>query len=101
MNGSVVRVCCGSAYVKGAARQYRYVVAKLFVPAPRKRDGVLTYRSTGIVTGPFRSEKKACAAARELAQQHNAVVLDGYGTLHNQRVPADLAAPLSKTEVMV
>ncbi len=80
----VVRVHCGSAYVAGKARRYRYVIAQLFVPQARQ-DGVVTYRSTGIVAGPYRSDAKAEQAARELAVSHGAEYMPGYGSFHGRR----------------
>jgi len=89
----VVKVHCGSAYVKGAARKYRYLIAQVFEPKKRKRDGIVTYRATGIIVGPFRSEAKAIREGKVLATVNQAVFVYGYGSLHGkptQQSPWDL-----------
>ena len=90
-----VRIHCGSAYVKGAARNYRYVIGQLFV-AKRRADGVLTLRATGQIVGPFRGWDKTEAAARELAAQHGAEFVPGYGSLHNTVLGEDCKPERSK-----
>ena len=83
-----VKIHCGSAYVKGRARTYRYVIAQLFIASPRQRDGIYTYRSTGVVAGPFRGWNKAQRAAKELAERHGAEFIEGYGSLHGKEASA-------------
>ncbi len=80
-----VRVHCGSAYVRGKARKYAYYIAQVFRPTQRK-DGIITLRSTGIVVGPYRSFQKATREGRELAREHQAIFVDGYGSLHGKAV---------------
>ena len=88
-----VRIHCGSAYVRGNARNYRYVIAQLFMPRQRA-DGVWTYRSTGIIAGPFRGEKKCLTAALKLAAEHDADFIKGYGSYHGKPVPVREELPL-------
>jgi len=51
-----------------------------------RKDGIETYRATGIVVGPFRSYHKAQREGRQLAAEHCAIFIDGYGSLHGTPV---------------
>jgi len=82
----VVRIHCGSAHVKGRARQWRYLVASLFVARPRARDGVLIWFNSGFSTAAYRGEGIANRAAAALAARHGATLLPGYGSLHHTPV---------------
>ena len=86
-NMKAVKIHCGSAHVKGSARNYRYVVASLFEVAERKSGGHY-WKNTGISTTPRRSDKLAQQDALELAAKHGADFIDGYGSLHGQ--PAEV-----------
>ena len=78
----MVRVHCGSQFVQGKARGYRYYVASLFV-AYKAKNGRLLWRNSGIHTHPRRSRRLAANDGQELAQQHGVSFLPGYGSLHN------------------
>ena len=90
---NAVKVCCGSAHVKGTARKYPYYIAQVFEPQPRK-DGIVTFRSTGRVVGPFRSQEKAEREGRALAEREHAEFVPGYGSLHGKPVPGKYLAPV-------
>ena len=81
----VVRVQCGSAHVRGKARNYRYVMASLFVTR-RTKSGHVVWHNTGISGPPRRSFDAATRDALALAAEHGASVREGYGSLHNRRV---------------
>jgi hypothetical protein len=89
-----VRVASGSAFVKGKARRYPYVIARLYRPAARKKDGKITYRASDVMAGPFRSRAKADRAAVTLASEHRARLIPGYGSLHGAAYREDLATAL-------
>ncbi len=80
----LVRVHCGAAHVSGRARRYKYVVASLFVPKKRKADGHWVYVNSGVSTQPRRSRVACDRDAQQLADDHDAVLMGGYGSLHNQ-----------------
>ncbi len=80
---SVVRIHCGSAHVAGS--KYRYVIASLFVPY-RTKNGEMKYRNSGKSTQPRRSRRLCLADARLLAAEERAILIEGYGSLHNQPV---------------
>lgn len=81
-----VKVHNGNGYVRGNARKYAYFVAQVFEPLARKKDGVVTYRSTGKIVGPFRSAKKAEREGRQMADEIGADFVPGYGSLHGKVV---------------
>ena len=81
----VVKVHCGSAHVKGKARKYPYFIASLFESRVNARGEVI-WVNTGKFTSPRRSFKLATEDAKVLAQEHAAVFLEGYGSLHNKRL---------------
>ena len=78
---TAVRVHCGSAYVRGNARRYRYLIAQLFELVQRA-SGRQSFQATGIVVGPFRSAVKCETEGRRLAAKYGAQYVPGYGSLH-------------------
>lgn len=80
-----VRVHCGSAHVKGKARSYAYFVASIF-KTKTTWDGRLIWVNTGINTKPRRSMEKCEREGQDLAQVIDAMFIEGYGSLHNQKV---------------
>ena len=80
-----VKVHCGSSHVRGRAKRYPYYVASLFDQKVTKA-GKLVYKNTGIHTYPRRSMNLAIADAINLANEHQAIVHKGYGSLHNVEV---------------
>lgn len=83
-----VKVHCGSGAVCGRARHYPYFIASLFKPSTLK-DGTLIYKNSGMVVGPYRSIEKTKREAQQYANLHGYTFVDGYGSLHNQRIPKD------------
>lgn len=81
----IVKVHCGSAHVKGKAREYAYFVASVFETHETK-EGSLIWINTGISTNPRRSFSKAEREGRELASEHGCDFKSGYGSLHNKKV---------------
>ena len=81
----VVKVHCGSGYVRGSARKWRYYVASLFFSRKTKDDRLIWYNS-GEVTHPRRSLVLAQEDGRKLARTYDAMYEPGYGSLHNQSI---------------
>ena len=82
-NLSVVKVHCGSAHVRGAAKNYRYYVASLF-KIRKTKDGRLIFVNSGKTTHPRRSINLCKEDGLELAEKYGAAFMGGYGSLHNQ-----------------
>lgn len=83
-----VRIHCGSAFVRGAARRWRYFVASLF-EARETKAGHMVWRNSGETTQPRRSRRLCEEDARALAHEHGAEYVPGYGSLHNERIPPE------------
>jgi hypothetical protein len=91
-----VKVHCGSAHVRGKARNYPYYVASLF-KLKRAKDGHLYFVNTGISTYPRRSNLLATKDGIYLAANNDALFCPGYGSLHNTKPDIhDLAAITKK-----
>ena len=80
-----VKVHCGSAHVRGNARNYAYHVASVF-ERRETRDGRPIWSNTGRSTHPRRSFNLATADGRALAESTGATFVDGRGSLHNRPV---------------
>lgn len=81
----VVKVHCGSAHVKGKARNYKYYVSSLF-KLRKTKDGRLIFQNTGVSTHPRRSYDFCIEDGLRLAEEWDAVFAFGYGSLHNEGV---------------
>lgn len=86
----VVKMHCGSAHVRGKAKNYKYLVCSLFESKTTK-DNRLIWINTGISTQPRRGNLVCIEDGKELAEQKKAKFIDGYGSLHNKEIKINWA----------
>lgn len=89
-NNRVVKIHCGSAFVRGKARRYPYFVASLFVKQQNK-DGSWRWVNSGCTTTPRRSIRVTWEDAQRLAKRRGATFMGGYGSLHNKKTEPPVA----------
>ncbi len=78
-----VKMHCGSAHVKGKAKQYRYYICSVF-RLKRTKTRKLIWVNTGENTYPRRSPRLCSLDGKELARHKGCMFVEGYGSLHNQ-----------------
>lgn len=88
-----VAVHCGSAFVKGKARNYRYYIASSFT-LHQCKNGKLVWVNTGIHTNPRRSFNLCKDDAVSLASKYKELGLEvkvekTYGSWHNRKFSAE------------
>ncbi len=81
---------CGSAFVKGKARKYRYFIASVF-SIKKCKSGKFVWYNIGKHTYPRRSFKLCLDDAIELSNKYKELGLDTevimkYGSWHNKKV---------------
>ena len=80
----IVKIMCGSAYVKGRARRFRYMVSKIFNEYMTKK-GYIVYKAGELLAGPYRSYEKLKRETVSICRERNLEFREGYGSLHNLR----------------
>lgn len=81
-----VTVHCGSAHVKGKARNFSYYIASLFIPR-KTSSGKWIYNNSGIHTKPRRSFNLCVNDAKDLVSKFPMCeFVEGYGSLHNKEI---------------